>query len=83
MKQPHYLRVVRALALAAIVPGCTSADPAPTSEPPIVAEADAEPAAHDDVQVEGDAAVAASEVDAGLPFSSGPIVPPELPESFA
>ncbi|MCB9596242.1 MAG: hypothetical protein H6719_26200 [Sandaracinaceae bacterium] len=83
MKQPHYLRFARALALAAVVPGCTAVDPAPPSEPlgsepPLVAESDA--ATPEDVL---DDAGVATDVDADLPFSSGPIVPPELPESFA
>jgi hypothetical protein len=79
MKQAHHLRFARALALAAIVPGCTSAAPSPTPEPQVVAEADAQPATAD-AQLYDDAS---SDVDAGLPFSSGPIVPPELPASFA
>jgi hypothetical protein len=79
MTQPHYLRVARALALAALVPGCTGAGPTPTPEPEVLASADAQaPAA--DAQANDDAS---SDVDAGLPFSSGPVVPPELPESFA
>lgn len=79
MKQAHYLRFARALALAAIVPGCTSAAPSPTPEPQLALEADAQPRPGD-AQMHDDAA---SDVDAGLPFSSGPIVPPELPASFA
>lgn len=84
MKTPHYLRVVRALAVVAVLPGCTSlGEPAPA---PVVAASDA-------AQPLGDAAPAdagalsiaddASDVDAGYPFSSGPIVPPELPVGFA
>jgi len=78
MKHAHYLRFARSLALAAVVPGCTGAVPEPTPEPQVVTEADALAAdagvAHDD---------AGRDVDADLPFSSGPIVPPELPENFA
>lgn len=80
MKHAHYLRFARSLALAAFVPGCTGAVPDPSPEPQVVAEADAGPpsadaaVAHDDVSHDG---------DADLPFSSGPIVPPELPEGFA
>ncbi len=82
MIQPHYLRFVRALTLAALVPGCagtSSPAPAPleTSDAgvgtgPTLADASAPvDAASDDEQVDAHA------------FSSGPIVPPELPASFA
>ena len=78
MKQAHYLRFARALALAAVVPvGCTSAAPSPSPEPQVLVQADAQ-TAHADAQVHEPA----DDVDAGLPFSSGPIVPPELPASF-
>jgi hypothetical protein len=87
MNQPHYLRVARALALVVAVPGCTGVAPAP--DPQVLAhQGDAQVVATADAAPRVDAAIApqpdaASDVDAGYPFSSGPIVPPELPESFA
>lgn len=89
MNQPHYLRVARALALVVAVPGCTGAAPAPdpqvlthTDDAQVVAMGDAAPAPRIDA-APAQEPDAASDVDAGYPFSSGPIVPPELPESFA
>lgn len=84
MKTAHYLRVVRALAIVAALPACTSVgepDPAP-----VVAASDAAQPSRDTPP--GDASTlaladAANDVDAGYPFSSGPIVPPELPVGFA
>lgn len=81
MKHAHYLRFARSLALAAVVPGCTSAGPAPAPEPRVVAQADAPPSA--DAGTGTADADHDREVDAELPFSSGPIVPPELPASLA
>ncbi len=81
MQQPHYLRVVRALALAAIASGCgTASDPSPEGEP-LATERDAGTEA-----VVADAGAThdpETEVDAEVPFSSGPIVPPELPADFS
>lgn len=79
MDRAHYLRFVRTLALATLVPGCTGAAPTPSGDP--------HPLAEDDARTVADAATTApdaahDDVDAGIPFSSGPIVPPELPESF-
>ncbi len=89
MNQPHYLRVARALALVVAVPGCTAVAPAPdpqhlahTGDAQVVATGDAAPTLAPDAgpALQPDAA---RDVDANYPFSSGPIVPPELPESFA
>ena len=82
MKQPHHLRFARALALLVVVPGCTGGAPTPTSEPQLIVRADAALVAQggDAAPNDGDASL---DVDAGIPFSSGPIVPPELPEGFA
>ena len=81
MNRAHYLRFARALALAAVVPGCTGASgPRPTPDPQLVVEGDAGVATTADGAAHADASV---DSDADLPFSSGPIVPPELPESFA
>jgi hypothetical protein len=81
MNQAHYLRVARALTLAALVPGCTTSstpDPAPVA-PQVSTPNDAAIAVADANVPAADAA----RTDAGYPFSSGPIVPPELPASFA
>ena len=78
METAHYLRFARAIALAAVLPACTGpGEPAPN--PP------ATPGAHDDAGAElADAgATEVEETDADVPFSSGPIVPPELPAGFA
>jgi hypothetical protein len=50
----------------------SAATSAPPAAPVAETQHPAQPAAHADTGV-----------DAGLPFSSGPIVPPELPASFA
>jgi hypothetical protein len=79
MTAPHYLRFARALALVAVLPACTGNDPTPRESPdPAVDE-------HSDA---GDAVADAGaahedDADADMPFSSGPIVPPELPAGFA
>jgi hypothetical protein len=78
MDRAHYLRFARALALAVVVPGCTGTGPTP--DPNTLAETDAQSTTPVDASAAPDAA---SDVDAGLPFSSGPIVPPELPEALA
>lgn len=83
MNQPHYLRFARALTLAALVPaplvpGCTSATP----EPAPITASDAGVSAADATTTVADASAPMDEVDAHA-FSSGPIVPPELPAELA
>lgn len=79
MNQPHYLRFARALTLAVLVPGCTSSSaPAPT---PIVTS-DAGVSDSTDAPAVADAGETIDDVDAHA-FSSGPIVPPELPAGLA
>ena len=86
MKTPHYLRFVQALTLAAVVPACSGApvddaEPARVSEPVVPTAATAPrpiarpipESAQADASSDHDA-----DVDASLPFSSGPIVPPEM-----
>jgi hypothetical protein len=97
MKTPHYLRFVQALVLAATVPACSSADaPAPpttstepaaqTAEPATPSSGEPAPAPMHAAQASADAH-SATDADAGvdgsLPFSSGPIVPPELPAALS
>ncbi|MGE0787576.1 MAG: hypothetical protein AB7S26_18015 [Sandaracinaceae bacterium] len=85
MTQPHYLRFARALALAAALPACNTASPPdePPSESPSELHDDAGPLAELDAGAAGHVEDAGLDVDAEVPFSSGPIVPPELPEGFA
>ena len=93
MNTPRYLRFVKALVLTAAVPACTSAT---SSEPPPAKTSDSSetaPATEPAVDPGAPAKVADAkadagstpdaDVDSGLPFSSGPIVPPELPVGFA
>lgn len=93
MNTPRYLRFVKALVLTAAVPACSSD---PTTEPPPAKTADssetapateppATPGAGSKIaEAKADAgSTADADVDSGLPFSSGPIVPPELPVGFA
>jgi len=84
MKTPHYLRVVQALAVVAAIPGCTSG-PTPSPAPVVVAPEHPDAASGDasPIQLADAAPSAPSDVDAGYSFSSGPIVPPELPVGFA
>lgn len=80
-RPPHYLRVVRALSLAALASGCTGAPPEVPVAPDSGQMADASvPEPHGGDAASPDAGV---DVDADLPFSSGPMAPPELPESLA
>jgi hypothetical protein len=92
MQTPHYLRVVGALIVAATLPACSSGsdEPLPTrteaaesttpAAPPVEAPvAAATPSATTDAS----APPADAAADGGLPFSSGPIAPPELPEGYA
>ncbi len=85
MTPKHYLRFIQALALTAALPACAgSTESLPTTE----AGTQSADAQDDSALVTlghdaGPAADAATEVDAGRPFSSGPVVPPELPAGFA
>lgn len=89
MTPKHYLRFIQALALAAALPACADpAEPSPTGEADAGA-ADAQDGSalatldRDGATPAADASDAAADVDASRPFSSGPIVPPELPVGFA
>jgi hypothetical protein len=81
MTQPHYLRFARALTLAALVPGCTGTG-APAPAPSPITASDAGLSGPSDAAVVADASAENDEVDA-YAFSSGPIVPPELPAGCA
>jgi len=75
----HSVRFVRALVLAAALPGCSAADdPSPQNEPQTNDPAD--PVRHEPTVAPplaaADAAPAA--IDASQPKTSGPIVPPEM-----
>ncbi len=108
MNHPKYLRFVRALALAAVVPGCgvedttTSAPlaasgavttPAPTARPapdatPAPTGTNAAPSLRSEIDEVAVTRLAEQLADGGGgagggAFSSGPIVPPELPRGFA
>lgn len=96
MKTPHYLRFVQALVLAAAVPACAADEPAPpttsaehaaqTADPTAPSNAEGAPAPAPTHAAEANAAGPASTdagVDSSLPFSSGPIVPPELPAALS
>ena len=92
MKTPHHLRFAKALVLSALLPACGgSGEPTPTDPPVTDGTAQtvqtsptpppATPVPRDHVATKEDGADAG--VDSGLPFSSGPIAPPELPVGFA
>lgn len=90
MKTPHYLRFVKALVLTAAIPACSS-EPASTPAPAKTADSTetaptppvAQPIANEDVAATDAGATHDADVDATLPFSSGPLAPPELPVGFA
>jgi hypothetical protein len=88
MTRKHYLRFIQALALAAALPACGETgehtSESDVAEAPTDAPADRALAVSD--VVSDDAVVPASdahEADSDVPFSSGPIVPPEMPEALA
>ena len=91
MKSPHYLRFVKALVLTAAIPACSS-DASPAPAPAQVADTTAtappavQPIANEelaDTTPTSDAGQTDADVDAKLPFASGPLLPPELPVGFA
>ena len=87
MKTAHYIRFVQALIIAAI-PACTAAVETknPEPEPATAAVNSARPEGSSAAQADAGADAAAhadASVDGALPFSSGPIVPPELPVGFS
>ena len=92
MKTPHHLRFAKALVLSALLPACggsgdsTTTDPSPTAATTQTTQTAPTPPAEtpvgkDHVAAKEDTADAG--VDGDLPFSSGPIAPPELPAAFA
>lgn len=82
MNRPHYLRVVQALALASASVGCTTTA-APAPQPVVVADAGPIPSDGGSDAAAPASPDASEDVDSGYPFSSGPVVPPELPAGFA
>ena len=88
-KTPHYLRTVSALALMALPTLVACAPEEPRVEVADGATTNSDPdASSADVAVASDAATATTdadvaEADANVPFSSGPIVPPEMPRGWA
>jgi hypothetical protein len=91
MQTPHYLRVACALIAAATLPACSSGSDEPSPRKTDSAEATPNaPPAESPVALAAPSATpdastppADAAVDSALPFVSGPIVPPELPEGFA
>jgi len=88
MSTPHYLRFVKALVLAAALPACSSGaadgpapSPAETADTTTAPPSAPAPTANEELADAGTAHDGG--VDADLPFSSGPIVPPELPLELA
>jgi hypothetical protein len=88
MKSVHYIRFAQALIIAA-VPACTAAVESKNPEPETstaVAASSAKPEGTAAAQSDAGSADAAhhndASVDGALPFSSGPIVPPEMPLGF-
>lgn len=95
MTTQHYLRFAKALVLGAVLPACSASSTEPTpSKSADSAETTGtsatEPSKADDknsapapVAAQDPKADAGSpDVDAALPFSSGPLCPPELPAGF-
>jgi hypothetical protein len=93
MDRSRHVRVVKALVLGALLPACgaSTSDPSPSpvtdsalssapgnetgSTPgPVASAGDAAPK---------DASELDADVDSELPFSSGPLCPPEMPGGFA
>lgn len=79
MNPSHSLRFVRALTLAALVPGCAGTS-APAPAPITSSDAGTSDAA--DAAGLADADETIDDLDAHA-FSSGPIAPPELPVGLA
>jgi hypothetical protein len=96
-KPTHYLRFVQAVILAAAVPACTASSDDPKPSPQIeTAQQSGQTKTEESKPDEQTTEEAKTEepkaepldgtgkpADAGLPFSSGPLMPPVLPSSFA